>query len=124
MSQLTILRRSLSSSKTTRPSTDLLSDIFDLCKRILLDGSSERMISVGKGLIENIVYSFSQEPDIVTVLDSLMETLLENELYANKRSLNKSEESIDAAFWSKYFKGHKSNLSTKQVGMIMKIKSV
>ena len=45
------------------------------------------MISVGKGLIEIIVDSFYQKSDIVTVLNSLMERLLKNELYAGKKEL-------------------------------------
>ena len=76
--------------------------MFDLCQRILLDGSSEKMISVGIELIENIAENFYVEADIMTVLDTLMELLLKNELYADKKSLDEDEENNDIAFWSAY----------------------
>ena len=76
--------------------------MFDLCQRILLDGSSEKMISVGIELIENIAENFYVEADIMTVLDTLMELLLKNQLYADKKSLDEDEENNDIAFWSAY----------------------
>ena len=58
------------------------------------------------------------------VFDSLMELLLKNELYTDKKSLNVNEEDNEKELWNKYFTRHRYILSTKQIGMILEIKSV
>ena len=55
INSLLILRKSISTSNTKKAlKEDHLRDIFDLCQRILLDGSSERMIFVGMELIKKL----------------------------------------------------------------------
>ena len=38
---------------------------------------------------------FYLDSEIVSIMDSLMETLLKNEVYAHKKNLNENDESLD-----------------------------
>ena len=61
---------------------DSYRNLFDLCKRCLMNGS-ERMIEFGKKLIRSIIEKYQSKRGIAADMDILFELLLTNETYTH-----------------------------------------